>query len=127
MGAYDLKQAFSHLPGIDRLTIAHRGNGNQVISIGDRQVEVGPMATNEDIERALTNPWAEPKRQNMTTIGELLKSARADIASARQGAAHAVAESADATKVVLQEVDKLRKEAADLRAEVAELTNGGPE
>lgn len=87
------------------------------------------MATNEDIERALVcgkleNPFEKPK---MTTIGELLKSARADIASARRGAAHAVAESADATKVVLQEVDKLRKEAADLRAEVAELTNGGPE
>lgn len=59
MGAYDLKQALRHLPGADHLTIEHRGNGNQVISIGARQVEVGPMATNEDIERALSNPFIQ--------------------------------------------------------------------
>lgn len=62
----------------------------------------------------------------MPTIAEQLKAARAQVAEARQAAASAVAESADAYRVVLQEVDKTRKEAADLRAEVAELTNGGP-
>jgi hypothetical protein len=39
---------------------------------------------------------------------------------------NAIAQSDDASKVVLGEVNKVLKEAEDLRAEVAELTNGGP-
>lgn len=62
----------------------------------------------------------------MSTIGEQLKAARAQLAAARQSASSAVAESADASRAVLQEASKVLKEANDLRAEVAELTNGGP-
>lgn len=62
----------------------------------------------------------------MATIGEQLKAARAQLAEARQGASNAVAESASASNAVLQEAKKVLKEANDLRAEVAELTNGGP-
>lgn len=74
--------------------------------------------------QALQNPFHE--KPKMTTIGEQLKAARAQLAEVRQGAANAVADSADASRVVLVEVNKLVKEAEDLRAEVAELTNGGP-
>lgn len=63
---------------------------------------------------------------DMATIAEQLKAARAQLAEARQGASSAVAESASASSAVLVEVNKVLKEASDLRAEVAELTNGGP-
>jgi hypothetical protein len=61
------------------------------------------------------------------TISDQLKAARAQIAEARQSAANAVAETADASDLVKQEVGKLLKEAAALRAELAGLTNGGPD
>lgn len=82
------------------------------------------MAAMEQI-RNLT----EPKRteERMPTIAEQLKAARADIAAARQGAVEAVTQTGEAVQVVQQEIIKLKKEAADFRAEVAELTNGGPE
>ncbi len=76
-------------------------------------------------DRQLQNPYLTEK-PHMTTIGEQLKAARDEIAEARKGASDAVADTADATRVVLGEVAKLKKEADDLRAEVAELTNGGP-
>lgn len=71
----------------------------------------------------LEQPAEKPK---MTTIAEQLKAARAKLTEARDGAANAIAVSQDASKVVLGEVNKVLREAEDLRAEVAELTNGGP-
>jgi hypothetical protein len=62
----------------------------------------------------------------MTTIADQLKAARAKMAEARESAAKAVAETADASDLVRREVERVLKEAADLRAEVAGLTNGGP-
>jgi hypothetical protein len=63
----------------------------------------------------------------MPTIAEQLAEARAKLAAARQGASDAVADSADAARVVMAEIEKVQKETAELRAEVATLTNGGPE
>ena len=51
---------------------------------------------------------------------------RADLAKARSEAATAVSGSADAAKAILHEVSKVKSETADLLAEIAELTNGGP-
>jgi predicted transcriptional regulator len=62
----------------------------------------------------------------MTTIGEQLKAARAQLAQARSEATNAVAGSADAANAVLVEVKKVQSETADLLAELAEITNGGP-
>lgn len=63
---------------------------------------------------------------SMATLAEQIKAARAQLADARKQAAEAVSESADVALSVLKEVDKTRKETDDLRAEMAELTNGGP-
>jgi hypothetical protein len=76
--------------------------------------------------RGLTDEQPKPEK-TMPTIAEQLKAARAQLTEARDGAANAIAVSQDASKVVLGEVNKVLKEAEDLRAEVAELTNGGPE
>ena len=71
-------------------------------------------------------PEQSAEKPKMPTIAEQLKAARAKLAEARDGAVNAIAQSHDASKVVLGEVNKVLKEAEDLRAEVAELTNGGP-
>jgi hypothetical protein len=138
MGAYDLKQAFHQLPGVERLTIEHRGNGNQVISIGDRTIEVGPMATNEDIERALANPWAA-KRQTMSITGLKSGAFEAKLAEMKRklsetqnqglakidGAEQAASAKIDAA--TSGAAAKIDKEVEDALAEFAAFTNGGPE
>jgi len=127
MSVQDLKEALRDIPGSHDLTIGYAGNGNQIIHVGDRTIEVGPMAGIDEIRARLNiqkiNDIGNPA---MATLGEQLKAARAKLADARDGAARAVADCADASAIVLQEADKASKEAAALRAEVAELTNGAP-
>jgi isopropylmalate/homocitrate/citramalate synthase len=64
--------------------------------------------------------------ESMATLAEQIKAARAQLVEARKQAADAVADSANVALSVLKEVEKTRKETDDLRAEMAELTNGGP-
>jgi|ERR1700743_1999523 len=127
MSAQDLKDALRDIPESQDLTLNYAPNGNQLIHIGERTIEIGPMAGNDEVRAKLNiqkiNEITSPP---MSTIGEQLKAARAKLAEARDGAARAVADCADASAVVLQEADKASKEAAALRAEVAELTNGAP-
>ncbi len=126
MSVYELRQALRDIPGIETLTIGHAANGNQLLHIDGRTLEVGHMASNEEIRLALQNPFVRTENTKLTTIADQLKAARAKLAEARAGATNAIAESDNASKVVLVEVNKVLKEANDLRAEVAELTNGGP-
>ena len=124
MAIWELKQAF---PGLE--TVSTAPNGNQIFNFADKSIEVGPMASNDEIAVALENPFIKTENTRleiMPTIAEQLKAARAKLAEARDGAANAIAQSDDASQVVLGEVKKVLKEAEDLRAEVAELTNGGP-
>jgi hypothetical protein len=126
MSVRELKEALRDIPDIETLTIGYAPNGNQILHVADRSIEVSPAASNEEIRLALQNPFIRTENTKIMTIADQLKAARAQLAEARQGASNAVAESADASRVVLQEAQKVLKEAADLRAEVAELTNGGP-
>jgi predicted nucleic acid-binding Zn-ribbon protein len=83
-------------------------------------------AAMEQLKGATEPPPIPAEKTTMPTIAEQLKAARAKLAEARDGATNAIAQSDDASRVVLGEVNKVLKEAEDLRAEVAELTNGGP-
>jgi hypothetical protein len=85
-----------------------------------------PLSVDPATEVPVSPFVSQEKPKTMSTIGEQLKAARAKLAEVRQGAADAVAESDHAAGAVLAEVNKVLKEASDLRAEVAELTNGGP-
>jgi hypothetical protein len=111
------------------LTIRYMGPF-QVINLEGREITLGAMATDgqiaEEIKR-IRPPPIPTEKPKMPTIAEQLKAARAKLTEARDGAANAIAVSQDASRVVLGEVTKVLKEAEDLRAEVAELTNGGPE
>jgi hypothetical protein len=57
MSAYELQSALKDITGSEQLTISYAQNGNQLIHIGDRTVEVGPMASNDEIRTALLNPF----------------------------------------------------------------------
>lgn len=95
----------------------------QIINVEGHEITIGSLATDEQIGVEI----ARLREPRMPTIAEQLRAARAEIANARQGAVDAVAQTGEAVNIVKQEITKLQKEAADFRAEVAELTNGGPE
>lgn len=127
----DLKAQLADVPGIDAIAAKEDGLG-LFVTFNGSTVQFPKGASIDAIRKGMNLRKIDgisnqgPSSKAMTTISDQLKAAKAQIADARQAAATAVSESADAARVVLQEVDKARKEAADLRAEVADLTNGGP-
>lgn len=141
MGLADIKDRLAHIAGIEKLTV-EQVQGREVYHLGAQTVEIpagnagvrnrvqflADGLKNEAIAKVDQAVAAikQTETKPMSTIGEQLKAARAQLADARQGAANAVAESASASGAVLVEVNKVLKEAGELRAEVAELTNGGP-
>jgi hypothetical protein len=120
----ELKAAFKGIEGSETLTMRYAPNGNQILIIGDKEIEVGPMASNDEIRLALENPFIKTENTKMS-IADDLKAARARLQQARQGAASAVAESASVAGLVLEEIAKVEKETEEMRAEIAGL-NGGP-
>jgi hypothetical protein len=133
MGVYDLKQAFPDTPEIQSLTMNYAGNGNQILSIGGRTIEVGPMASTEDIGQALANPWME----NMSITGfepgsikaklEALKQKAKDL---REASLAKLDEAGTKHEAVNAELDRIAaqvsKEADDALQEFAQFSNGGP-
>jgi septal ring factor EnvC (AmiA/AmiB activator) len=97
----------------------------QIINLEGHEITIGSNASDDQIAAEIARIRNEAPK--MPTIAEQLRAARAEIANARQGAVDAVAQTGEAVNLVKAEIKKLEKEAADFRAEVAELTNGGPE
>jgi hypothetical protein len=97
-----------------------------VITVDGHEITLPKAATDDHIDYEIARIRAQVEKP-MPTIAEQLAAARAKLAEARQGASDAVADSADAARVVLAEIEKVQKETAELRAEVATLTNGAPE
>jgi septal ring factor EnvC (AmiA/AmiB activator) len=97
----------------------------QILNLEGHEITIGSNATDDQIAAEIARIRNETPK--MPTIAEQLRAARAEIANARQGAVDAVAQTGEAVNAVKAEIKKLEKEAADFRAEVAELTNGGPE
>jgi hypothetical protein len=125
MGRFaDIAARLKDLAGVEAKM--HIGGGLELTARDGRTTSIRANASDDDILRAANLLKIDnATRQHMPTIGEQLKAAKAQMAEARQGAATAVAEVADVSRVVTGEVDKVLKDAAALRAEVAELTNGG--
>jgi hypothetical protein len=97
------------------------------INAWGRDITLPKAATDEHIDYEIEKIRPIRGHETVPTIAEQLAVARAKLAEARQGASDAVADSADAARVVLAEIEKVQKETAELRAEVATLTNGAPE
>jgi hypothetical protein len=71
MSAYELQAALKDITGSEQLTISYAQNGNQLIHIGDRTVEVGPMASNDEIRLALQNPFIRTENTKVTMASPL--------------------------------------------------------
>lgn len=54
MSVQELKEALG--PEATNLTITYAPNGNQILHVGDKIIEVGPSASNAEIKAAIQNP-----------------------------------------------------------------------
>ena len=66
MAIWELKQAF---PGLQTVSLAP--NGNQIFHFEDRELEVGPMASNAEIRAALENPFIRTENTKVTMASPL--------------------------------------------------------
>lgn len=132
MAMWELKQAF---PGLQ--TISTAPNGNQIFHFPDRDLEVGPMASNDEIAAALANPWIRTENTKMSISGyepgairarlDAIKKAgkeRRDQAIAKLDAAGTKHEEVSAE--IERVATIMEKEADAALQEFAEFSNGGP-
>lgn len=54
---HEMREALKGLPGLEDLQITYQPDGNQLLQLGDKVLEIGPMASNEEIKAALLNPF----------------------------------------------------------------------
>jgi hypothetical protein len=139
MSVLGLKDALKDIPGIDSLTVGYSHNGNQLITVGGKTLEVGPMASNEEIRLALQNPFIRTENTKIMSITGLQSGAfQAKLAEMRQKIANSQA--AGLAKIDAAVTDgaaqldaaaegaaaKANKEISDALQEFGLTTNGGP-
>lgn len=137
MSVLELKAAFKGIEGSEHLTVSYAPNGNQLIHIGDKTLEVGPMASNAEIAAALTNPFIRTENTKMSISGYEPGAIRDKLnalkVKGKQRRDEAIAKLDDAGKkheAVSEEIERvasqIEKEADAAIAEFSEFTNGGP-
>lgn len=137
MSVQDLKEALRDIPGSQGLTVQYGAQGNQVIHIGHRTIEVGPMASGDEIRAKLTNPFNGTDTKPMSISGYEPGSIKAKLEAlknvGKQRRDAALAKLDDAGKkheAVNAEIEsiagQIEKEASDALQEFAEFSNGGP-
>ena len=136
MSALELKEALKDIAGNDQLTVGYATNGNQIVTIGDRSVEVGPMASNDEIRLALQNPFIRTENTKMSVTGakflaeqirNQLAAAKAQLNQAGQEMTDVMAELQDTANAATQQVKDIKAETADLKAALGLNSNGAPE
>lgn len=156
MSVQDLKEALKDIPGSSGLTVSYAGNGDQVISLGGRRIEVGPMASNDEIRKALSvrmsdqteNVTATPvpvvqmtpavaitsPRKNLTgasflanLIRQQQAAIKAQIAQAGTEMQAAMTELQDVANEATNQVKAVKAETADLKAALGLNSNGDPD
>lgn len=130
------------VPGADGLSMTYAANQNQVFHIGDKSVEVSPMASNEEIKAAFLSPWiptANTKVEIMSITGIQSGAFQSKLAEMRQKMgdkqASALAKIDNTVTAGMAQLDaaadnaatKAQKEIDDALQEFATFTNGGPE
>lgn len=63
MGIAELKEQLAHLQGINDLTMRYGDGGTQIFKMGQTEVELPAMASHDEIEAALTNPFDYSKKK----------------------------------------------------------------
>ena len=146
MSANDLREAFKGIiPGSENLTVSYAANGNQIIHVGDKSIEVGAMASNDDIIAAIRNADRLPnvaftaerqKAPSMSVTGasyvtgsiaDKLKSVRAKIEAGSAKMDQAIAKMDQAATAHSQLADTVSGEADALLAELGQFTNSPPQ
>jgi hypothetical protein len=137
MSVYELKAAFRGIEGSEALTVSYAPNGNQLINIGDKTLEVGPMASNDEIRLALQNPFIRTENTKMSISGyepgairDKLNALKVKGKQRRDQAIAKLEEAGMKHEYVSEEIERvagqIEKEADAAIAEFAEFTNGGP-
>lgn len=139
MGLHETKNALSHVPGIDSLTMQYGAAGTQIFIMGDVKVELPADATNSDIAAALlANPFLSPTPGiPMTITGFQPGAIKAAIDAAKQKSQSQLADAmaklsaaqekaASVPAAIAQVAASMEKEADDALQELATFTNGGP-
>lgn len=142
MSAFELREALTGIPGSKDLTIARAPNGNQIIHIGDKSLEVGPAASNDEIIAALQNPFirTENTKLSINPIDRLKEKlakaagvggrvaakieAKADALIGREDELINKAEHAFAGHEAI--ADAANTELDTIEAALSQLSNGGP-
>jgi hypothetical protein len=142
MSVAELKDFLPDIPGLDTMTMTYAPSGNQILHIGDLDLEVGPMASHEEIRLALVNPTVKTANTKVTVkpmtkpwqglaqkVGKLVHDAQAHAAkiSARVDAAGPRMETAvGRVNTYLDGHEHDIKDVEDFAAEMEGATNGGP-
>jgi hypothetical protein len=137
MSVLDLRAALRGVDGSESLTVSYARNGNQLINIGDKTLEVGPMASNHEIATALQNPFIRTENTKMSISGYEPGAIRDKLNALKQQGKQrrdaAIAKLEDAGKkheYVSEEIERvagqIEKEADAALQEFAEFSNGGP-
>jgi len=142
MSVKELKDALRDIPGVDGLTVSYAPSGNQVITIGDKSVEVGPMASNEEIRLALQNPFIRTENTKMSIVKSRLKEKALAARSVAPDAIKAFEADLDAIiaqKAVIEQkraeaiaphqeaIADMKGEFDDLKSAIDIMSNGAPE
>jgi hypothetical protein len=137
MSVLELKGALTGIDGVEYLTVSYAPNGNQLIHIGDKTLEVGPMASNDEIRAGLSNPFVRTENTKMSISGyepgairDKLNALK-QVGKQRRDAALAKLEDAGRKhEAVSAEIEviasTISKEADDAMQEFAQFTNGSP-
>ena len=118
-------------------TISLAKNGNQIFHFEDRELEVGPMASNDEIAAALQNPWVRTENTKMSISGyepgairDKLNALKVKGKQRRDEAIAKLDEAGKKHEAVSEEIERvagqIEKEANAAIAEFSEFTNGGP-
>jgi hypothetical protein len=143
MSAYELQAALKDITGSEQLTISYAPSGNQLIHIGDRTVEVGPMASNDEIRLALQNPFIRTENTRLTvSLKDRLQEKARLASSIVAGEVKALEDGMDAI-IAQKEVVAQKREAAvaatsdalgvvkdqwdGIKSSIDILSNGAPE
>lgn len=138
MSAFELRAALKGVEGSENLVVSYAPNGNQIIRIGDKTLEVGPMASNDEIAAALQNPFIRTENTKMSVTGLQQGAFEAKLAEMRQKIAdkqsQAINKIDGAVTAGLSKMDaaadgvvaKAEKEIESALQEFAPFTNGGP-
>jgi hypothetical protein len=137
MSVHELKQALKDITGSELLTVSYSSSGNQIISIGDKHLEVSPTASNDEIRAALQNPFIRTENTRMSISGyepgairDKLNALKRQGKQRREAALAKLEEAGGKHEAVSAEIERvaaqIEKEADSALQEFAEFTNGGP-